>query len=335
MIGMSIIICCYNSAKRIIRTLEHIVDQKVKSEILWEVILVDNASSDNTKATVEQFWKNNNVAPLSIIDQNIPGLSFAREKGMKQAKYEYLLFCDDDNWLYPNYVQTAFYIMEDNEKIGALGGLGIPKFEIKPDKWIQKYSSVYATGGQADVAGETSSSVVYGAGCVNRKSAIEALFSNDFKYYLTGRQGEKLTAGEDHELCYALFLSGYKIWFDERLKFSHYIPKERINYCYITKSMKEFSKSAFYLNIYKILIKKGLKHSCKKSWTWIMLNKFRFLIISFIVYVKNKNKFQDPFATPILKIEIKGLFYFLLHRRKFLQIIKELESSSWLYSKNN
>ena len=47
-LGVSIVICCHNSAKLLPRTLEHLRAQEVDSTIPWEVIVVDNASTDNT-----------------------------------------------------------------------------------------------------------------------------------------------------------------------------------------------------------------------------------------------------------------------------------------------
>ncbi|NJN42415.1 MAG: glycosyltransferase [Flammeovirgaceae bacterium] len=56
--GVSVIICCYNSSSRIEKTLEHLFQQKTNSRLHWEIILVDNASTDQTKATAIKRWSN-------------------------------------------------------------------------------------------------------------------------------------------------------------------------------------------------------------------------------------------------------------------------------------
>ncbi|MFZ4402312.1 MAG: glycosyltransferase family 2 protein, partial [Bacteroidales bacterium] len=121
--GVSIIVCCYNSAFRLPETLRHLAMQEVASDIPWEVIVVNNASTDDTSVVATKEWGKHlcNTA-FKVIDQPIQGLSAARKMGVEQAIYKYIIFCDDDNWLAPNYVQLAFEIMNDDPEIGVLGG---------------------------------------------------------------------------------------------------------------------------------------------------------------------------------------------------------------------
>jgi len=55
--GISVVICCYNSASRLPATLQHIAEQSLDSEILWEIIIVDNASTDNTAEIASTYWQ--------------------------------------------------------------------------------------------------------------------------------------------------------------------------------------------------------------------------------------------------------------------------------------
>lgn len=64
--GVSIIICCYNAQDRIVRTLEHIQQQRFFIPIPWEVIVIDNASTDNTAEVAENVWKTNPVTDFKI-----------------------------------------------------------------------------------------------------------------------------------------------------------------------------------------------------------------------------------------------------------------------------
>jgi glycosyltransferase involved in cell wall biosynthesis len=328
MIGVSVIICCYNSSTRIVPTLEHLLKQKVPEQILWEVIVVNNASTDNTVEVVKKTWNGNNFqTPLYIVDQPIPGLSFAREKGIEKAGYEYLLFCDDDNWLDENYISNVFKILKENEQIGALGGLGFPYFETKPSNSILKYAGTYATGTQGAGTGEVGYPQVYGAGCTYRKSAIINLFQSGFKPQLTGRNGNALLCGEDHELCYALFLSGYKIWYSDKLTFFHFIPNSRISVDYVKRNLLGFAHSSFVLSIYKILIanKERKRPKYKSKWEWVVAVKAMFLIKN-ILQAKNKDE--------LLKFELKAeqsSFSFLLKNKKlFNEIFNTIENSRWI-----
>src|SRR6187402_3359199 len=94
--GISVIICCYNSALRIEKTLDHLAAQAV-NDISWEIILVDNASVDNTAEIARAFWNKNHADKviLNIVTEYKPGLSSARLTGVSASAYEYLILCDD------------------------------------------------------------------------------------------------------------------------------------------------------------------------------------------------------------------------------------------------
>jgi glycosyltransferase involved in cell wall biosynthesis len=54
--GVSIIICCHNSAKLLPQTLAHLKAQKNEANVAWEVIVVDNASTDETSRVSLSLW---------------------------------------------------------------------------------------------------------------------------------------------------------------------------------------------------------------------------------------------------------------------------------------
>lgn len=111
----------------------------------------------------------------------------------------------------------------------------------------------YATGPQANQTGKINRSL-YGAGLSIRKSTWEHLKSNGFQFILSGRKGKLLTSGEDSELCLAVMLLGYHIFYDEDLHFYHFMPKERLNWPYLIKLTKAFGRSDPIINIYRSVL---------------------------------------------------------------------------------
>jgi glycosyltransferase involved in cell wall biosynthesis len=229
--GVSIIICCYNSAKRLPETLAHISRQKFPVNVPWEVILVDNASADNTREVAEQA---SSRIPLRVVYEERRGLSSARRRGIAESNYDTLVFCDDDNWLDENYAATAFGIMRD-KSIGAVGGIGTPHFETREPAWFHYMSSYYAVGEQQNnVIPEMSNRrYLYGAGMVISKEAITRLLAEGFSNVTSDRVGNTLISGGDTEISLALQQRGYRVEYSDSLKFRHYIPKDRltIGYC--------------------------------------------------------------------------------------------------------
>jgi glycosyltransferase involved in cell wall biosynthesis len=254
--GITILICTYNGAARLQATLQHIARQHVPASVPCEVILVDNASVDNTAQLARSAWEKYDTSlELTIITESRPGLTYARETGFAHAAYEYIILCDDDNWLGPSYVETVFSIMEQHPAIGLLGGRGEFIYETPPPEWIT-ILNLYAGGAQATENGQVAD-VVYGAGATLRKSAYEALVRNGFISALTDRVGYQLSSGGDYELCYALALAGYSIWYDERLYFQHFITSNRLTQAYCLTYIEESSRCFSVLEPYKILLKTG------------------------------------------------------------------------------
>ena len=87
--GISIVLCTYNGVKRLPETLSHIARQKVRKDVPWEVIVVDNASTDATHRVVEEEWaKCNNPVPFQLLYQEKQGLTYAREMAFNASKIE-------------------------------------------------------------------------------------------------------------------------------------------------------------------------------------------------------------------------------------------------------
>jgi len=256
--GISLILCCHNSAKRLPETLKHIAAQRFIKYLAWEVIIINNNSTDSTDQTAQDVWKTlKSPAPLTVFKETKPGLSYAREKGIQVAKYDILLWCDDDNWLCNTYVETAYEVMNANPSIGALGGWCEAAFEIEKPEWFDAQAKYFAVSKQGRQSGEITNKkgCVYGAGMVLRKSHWLQLKEQGFKHLLTDRVGKQLSSGGDTEYCYALRLIGYKIWYDERLYFQHFMTSQRLSLNYVSSIRRAMLASNFTLWPYLDILK--------------------------------------------------------------------------------
>jgi glycosyltransferase involved in cell wall biosynthesis len=255
--GVSIVLCTYNGKTRLEQTFKYLAAQKIS--IPCEIIFVDNASTDGTKAYADNWWKTHGSSGISYrsFEQPIPGKSYAQDLGYDKAQYEYILVCDDDNWLCDIYVQTAYDIMTENTSIGALGGWCDGVFETEKPIWFDKYTKYYVVVKQGKQSGDitTKKGCLYGAGMVLRKSHWVQLKTLGFNHLLSCRKGESLSSGGDTEYCYALRLLGYKIWYDERLYFKHFMTKGRMYKTYVSDLRKELSYSNFILWPYRDLLR--------------------------------------------------------------------------------
>jgi glycosyltransferase involved in cell wall biosynthesis len=272
--GVSIIICCHNGSSRLPETIRHIARQRVPPYIPWELLIIDNGSTDDSVLVARTEWQKNRVDTyLKIVKEPMLGLSYARARGFKEARYEYMVLCDDDNWLDENYVFHVYEILSENAKIGALGGLGKLEYEVNPPSADLSY--IFAAGEQAPASGKVLTNKVYGAGCVIRDTAYQKLLSSGFKSMLVDRRGAELSSGGDYELCFALAIMGYDIWYDDRLKFTHFITRERLSWEYFLRYAVESSKCFNVLTSYKMVAAK--EEITRTSWLVVFRN---FLVCS-------------------------------------------------------
>lgn len=247
--GISVLICCYNSAARIATTLKYLAKQNDIESIPVEVLVIDNASTDDTSAIALNTWNgvgNKNI-DFKLLSQSTKGKSHALKLGMQSASFEFLLICDDDNWLDETYISTAFRIMTADRNIGALGGVGIIEAEepalISED--LLKRTTVHGRQIWAE-----SDHWIYGAGSVYRKDVIDNLFDKGWENITTGRKGKSLISGEDVEICYMIYLLGYKISEHENLTFKHFVDRAKQSKDFILRISFWLSYSQFLLFSY-------------------------------------------------------------------------------------
>lgn len=255
-IDVSVIICCHNSAKRLPSTLEYLAKQKVDSNTFWEIIVVDNNSTDNTAEVALTEWqKYNNNTPFKVVKETTPGLSNARKKGVIESKGELILFCDDDNWLSENYINLANNLMKQDTEIIMLGGIGEAVFEGEKPEWFEEYQEIYAVGEQKAINyGNKDILYLYGAGIIIRNTFFSMLEAIQFKSLLLDRNGKDLTSGGDTEYCALAALLQLKIVANNNLKFKHLVPKGRETVEYLKRWHYGYGKSRIYISIYRNII---------------------------------------------------------------------------------
>lgn len=253
MSGISVIICCYNSASHLPETIKHLVRQKVSPNFSIEIIVVDNASTDNTFETAINESKKYDAPHIvfKVVAESRPGLSNARLKGIEEASYDLAVFCDDDNWLDENYLAIAKSFMDENGNVGIVGGRSEPVIDIPVPFWFATFQDHYAVGVQSLFSGDlTVKRLVWGAGMVFRKNVFNNLLSSGFSNLLADRTGTSLSSGGDSEICRWFVIAGYKLWYDERLIFKHHISANRITREYLKNLRERFVIDDIYVRYY-------------------------------------------------------------------------------------
>jgi glycosyltransferase involved in cell wall biosynthesis len=229
--GISAVICTHNGKDRLGPVLDHLRAQR--TSLPFEVLVVDNASTDGTAEFCSRYWEQFEFAGSQrVVLEPELGLSPARQTGLRLAKYEFVVFVDDDNWLAPEYLEIAAQIMGSRPDVGACGGPAIATFESEIPEWFERFEGMFAVGRQAAVEGDVTESrgYLWGAGLVLRRSAVLRLFELGFQHQLVDRKGKELSSGGDTEICNALVLSGWRLWYSPALELRHWMPEGRLEW---------------------------------------------------------------------------------------------------------
>ena len=254
MIQISAIICTYNREQYLTKCLKSIKDQTLSKD-LYEIVIIDNCSTDNTKNITHIFSNNNPTINVSYFYESNLGLSFARNTGWKQAKGKYVYYIDDDGIITPNsFKQFITVFNSSNDRVVACGGRIYVDYETSKPEWLPDYHEVfYGKYDRGEAVTETE--YVPGGNSVWKKSFLEK--HNGFCTQLgrTGNDGagceESLLNMQIQQQKLVLMYTPYAIMY-------HHAPKERLTKKFLYHRMIGQGKSSVtaILNMHGLLTKK-------------------------------------------------------------------------------
>lgn len=233
----SIAICTYNRSRWLKGTLRFVVQQDYPAD-RWELLVIDNNSSDDTAGVVAQF-ADAPKAPRYILEKE-QGLSRARNRALREAKGDIIVFLDDDtegprHWL----TELMRPYAEDTEgKIGVVGGEIIPGFPDGLPSWLKGQWEPLA---YRETPGPLPRrQLPMGA---NFSARLElARKAGGFRTDL-GRTGNTLAGSEDHDFIRRVAQSGAEVWFVPEACITHLIPGNRLTFRYAVKHAFDSSRS--------------------------------------------------------------------------------------------
>lgn len=146
-IRLSIIIPTCNRGKNLLQVLDSVTRLQI-DKMIFELIVVDNASTDNTKIICSEFINNHKEINVNYLYEPVPGLLSGRHLGANNAKGEILAFLDDDCDLSPNWADSILQILDKRPDVDLLTGPNLPKYETYPPNWLNALWQKTPYGGQ-------------------------------------------------------------------------------------------------------------------------------------------------------------------------------------------
>lgn len=228
---IDLVICTYNNAALLDRTLTAIANQQVSSDIHWQTLVVNNNCTDETSSVVERHIRSGKIPGLRMVSEPMQGLTPARLCGVTQSTAEWIAFVDDDCLLNDRWVEAAVQFARTHPDCGGFGGKVILEWETPPPAFVRKFGYSFAEQNHGNVAKQVPCLV--GAGLVVRRSTLAESGWID-RQFMSDRVGKKLISGGDVELALRLAAQNV-LWYTPTCELLHFIPARRTSLQYLIK----------------------------------------------------------------------------------------------------
>ena len=234
---LTIAIPTYNRAAFLRQTLAGIALQ-VFPRGPFEVLVIDNNSTDDTRAVVAEF-ADARPAPRHVIETQ-QGLDHARNRAISEARGDIIVFADDDILMHPDWLtQLAAPLLNDpTRRIGAVGGEVIPVFPDGLPPWVAEWHAPLAF--RADAGPLDAKDSPMGANLAFPKWVFEKL--GPFHTALD-RAAENYFSGGDSEMIRRVRAAGLEVWFAPAAAVQHQMPASRTTFRYAARHAFDSARS--------------------------------------------------------------------------------------------
>ncbi|MBW4444492.1 MAG: hormogonium polysaccharide biosynthesis glycosyltransferase HpsE [Plectolyngbya sp. WJT66-NPBG17] len=239
-LDFTVAIRTFNAAERLPVLLDELRSQQHTDSIRWEVLIVDNNSTDNTVEIVQRYqadWLP--ICELHYVLELQQGAAIARKRAIQEAKGTFIGFLDDDTLPAPDWVAKACEFGQTHLTVGAYGSRILPDYEIEPPPnfdriahymptMLRKHSFRYDSHRRG---------MPVGAGLVIRKQAwLDHAIGAQIIQGPVGR-GFALK-GEETEALWKIKSASWEIWYNAEMSIVHKIPKWRLEKAYLMNFLK-------------------------------------------------------------------------------------------------
>lgn len=224
---LTAIICTYNRAKYIGNLLESIAANDFgKSE--YEILLVDNNCTDNTHEICEAFATVHPDVQFRYTKEPEQGLSAARNRGIKEAKGDIIVYVDDDALVNSDYLRAYAEWFATHPETMAAGGPIEPLYETLEPNWMTPYTKALLTAwmNYGDKVREYPKGRFPGGGnAAYRKEVFEkvGLFNTAL-----GRKGNSLMASEEKDIFDKMHALNMEVLYLPTPVLHHIIPQAKL-----------------------------------------------------------------------------------------------------------
>ena len=302
-VSISVVIATHNRANYLMQALEGLAHQTLPHEE-FEVLVVDNNSTDETKQVVTLFAKTNSFVKY-LYELRI-GSNIARNTGLRQAMGKYVAFLDDDAVPSPFWLENIIKAFNSQTLLGIVGGKVDPVWEKERPKWIQgkllKALSILDYGNSPRFLKENE--FFFSVNMAFKRELLE-----QFGGFETGvsRAGKNLLTNDEIPITIKIRKAGFRLYYDPSILVNHIIPEIRLTHQWFIK--RYFSQGYSDALMWRIMEKPTFFMRCKKGvfHLYCFLRNPRYILRLFYLPSNHDDLYKKLIAHAWLGY-LKGLF---------------------------
>ncbi len=208
----------------------------------WEIIAVDNASTDHTSSIIKSY---SDRLPIIYLYEQKPGKNNALNLGLKSVQGNLIVFTDDDVIPQQDWLVQLVECASDHPDSSVFGGMIKPYWPREPEGWMLNHVPLGLTYGLTEESrpeGEISPGLVWGANMAVRG----AVFDSGYRFDNTvGPNGKNYVMGSETELTIRLGEAGYKSWFCKDAEVQHIIRDYQLEPEWIVNRAYRFGRNMY------------------------------------------------------------------------------------------
>lgn len=234
MIRISLVIATYNRAEQLMVTLGSVAEQSLSPEV-WECVVVDNNSADDTRQRVEAFAAEHHAVNVRYIFEAEQGLSAARNAGIRASEGDIVAFIDDDERVVPDFLKAYVELFDSDATAMAAGGRIIAEYPTGRPRWMSRYTEQPIANPMHfgdRVCRFPVGRIPGGGNMAFRRAVLDSVGVFDTSL---GRTGKHLIGGEESDLFERMAAVGIHPYYVPRAVMYHIIPAAKLTEEYFTR----------------------------------------------------------------------------------------------------
>lgn len=244
--AISILICTHNRGELLGRTLEGMMRLRVREGVRAELIVVLNACTDDS-ARVAAAWLPRLPFPARAVTETERGLSAARNRAVREAAHDILLFTDDDVLVDPAWAEKLLDIYRARgERAGVVGGrVELWWDAVRRPAWLPRdLEWILAGHDKGDAILDLRTPDLFGANFSFRRAVFED--AGPFRTEL-GRTGDNFGGFEEYVFIRAAIAAGWGVVYTPEAVVHHWVQPKRVDPAYFTTLIRSYARQRLLL----------------------------------------------------------------------------------------